>query len=105
MKTIKLILGVILILAVLGFVGNSITPKKAYAQEKPTIDDIVGTWVNEEMFWDKWIFNSDMTWEDYTYLDQKLPDGSGTFTIKDSWIDENGNKFFQVHIHDHYCPN
>ena len=49
MKNRILILDAILILTVLVFIANSITPKKTYAQEKPTIEDLVGTWINEEM--------------------------------------------------------
>ena len=45
-----LILGVILIFVVLVISGNSVTIKEAYAQEKPSIEDIVGIWwVNTKM--------------------------------------------------------
>ena len=97
MKTIKLILGVILILVVLGFVGNSITTKKAYAQEKPTIKDLVGTWINEEMMWDKLVVEPDGAWFYYKRTTDKFPRYEGMITFRDSWIDENGNKYIKTH--------
>ena len=97
MKTIKLILGVILTLAVLGFVGNYITPKKAYAQEKPSIEDLVGTWINEEMTIEKIVIKSDGTFLRYMYADAKFPNHTNMITIKDSWVDEKGNKYYKIY--------
>lgn len=96
MKTIKLILGVILILIVLGIVGNYAIGTDEYV---PTKNDVIyGTWVNEEMGYEKIIITTDSTRELYHYLNQKLPTAIDTFTIDDSWVDENGNKFFKVHL-------
>ena len=98
MKTRKLILSVILILAVLGFVGNSTTPKNAYAQEKPTIEDLVGTWVNEKSIQHvKWIIKPDGNVERYKYIDSKWPTHPfKILIIKDSWVDKDGNKYLKA---------
>jgi len=100
MKIRTLILGVILIFVVLVIVGNNVTIKKAYAQEKPSIDDIVGIWwVNTKMIYDKFILPTNGTRAIYHYLDQKehLPSLNLTFTIEDSWVDKDRNKYFKVH--------
>jgi len=105
LKTIKLILGVILILTVFVFIGNCVTTKKDYVQDKLSTEDITGIWwVNTKMPYDKWILKEDRTHYIYHYLDQKenLPSVTSKFTIDDSWVDRKGNKFFKVHAIEFY---
>ncbi len=83
-------------MAVLIIAGNYAVGKKAYAQEKPTIEDIAGTWVNTEMTMDKIVYKTDATWSHYTYLTVDIPTFEGTFTIEDILVDKKGNKFFKV---------
>ena len=83
-------------MAVLFIAESCATGKKIYAQEKPTIEDLAGTWVNTEMVFDKGVIKNDGTSEYYKYLTVDIPYPVFTYTIEDSWVDKKGNKFFKV---------
>ncbi len=97
MKTKTLVSILILVLAVLIIAGSCATHKNVYAQEKPSVEDIAGTWVNTDMKTDKFIMKTDGTWVDYQYLTVDKPSYTGTFTIDDSWVDKKENKYFKIH--------
>ncbi len=71
-------------MAVLIIAGSYTIGKNAYAQEKPSIEDIAGNWVNTEITMDKLIYETDGTWIHYMYLIVDLPTFGGTFIIEDS---------------------
>ena len=98
MRTRKFVLGLILVLAVLVISGSCATGKKAV---KAPIESVYGTWAN-----------LDYNTKDYTAKCKIRPDGiievashteleyhqwdDITFTIIESWMDSDGNKYYKV---------
>ena len=97
MKNRTLIL-VVLIMAVLLIAGSYSTGKKAYAQDIPSIEDIVGTYVNEEMPREKVVIKSDGTFLHYIHITDPFPSDTNNIIIKDSRVDKNGNKYYKNYI-------
>ena len=96
MKTRTLVSILVLVLAVMIAFGICSTCKKTSTQENPTIMDIVGTWVNEEMTWDKIEIKPDGTTLWYINLADEHPEDE-TFILKDSWVGRDGYKYFKIH--------
>ena len=86
----------ILVLFILIVVGSCATNRMASTQQKPTIEDLIGTWVNEEMAWDKIDIKNDGTWLWYRYLTTENP-VADTLILTDSWIGKDGIKYFKIH--------
>ena len=68
----------------------------SFAEDKTPVDQFFGTWVNEDynevrMQWEKVTLNPDGTFDYYNNSNDTKPFMSGTFILKDSWIDSEGN--------------
>jgi len=87
---------IIFVLSIIIVVGSCATNRRASTQEKPTIDDLIGTWINEEMAWDKIVIKNDGTWLWYRYLTTEYPIAD-TLILTDSWIGKDGIKYFKIH--------
>ncbi len=88
---------VFLIMAVLFIAGSCATGKKAVTVP---IEPLLVTWVNQEYnktgtSWPKIIFKPDGTWATFGHTD--ITEGlEGPFTIIDSWIDSDRNKYYKI---------
>jgi len=67
----------------------------SFAEEKIRIEDTYGTWVNsdynEKYGWAKEIFHPDGTSEWYSKITDKKPSLTFSYTLSDSWYDNEGN--------------
>ena len=99
MKTRTLVSILILVLAVLIIAGSCTTGKKAV---KAPIESIYGAWANPDYNTSrppaKQIFRPDGTFIDYTHTDITIYHGPYEYTIQESWIDSDGNKYYKVDI-------
>jgi len=85
MKTRAFVLTIVLLIAV----------PLSFADDKISIDDIYGTWVNpdynEKGQYAKWVDHPDGTYELYSVMDYPEPTYTGKETITGSWYDKEGN--------------
>ncbi|UCB46444.1 MAG: M56 family metallopeptidase, partial [Spirochaetota bacterium] len=96
MKIKYFILVVILVSAFIVLVGSCETSKKAHVAIEE--GELYGSWVNEEMVFDKMVIHSDGTLLLTRFVDSNLPTYTFMITTKDSWSDKNGNKYFKSRI-------
>ena len=97
MKTRVFVLILILVLAVLIIVGSCATGKKAV---KAPIESLYGAWANPDYNTSpqvsKLIFRPDGTFIDYSHTDISMHHGPYEYTIPESWIDSDGNKYYKM---------
>jgi hypothetical protein len=86
----------VLIIAFTAFIGSCETTKRAHVAKE---EELYGTWVNEEMDFEKMVIQPDGTLLIYQYSDinPNLPTFTFMNTIKESWVDKNGKKYFKIH--------
>lgn len=101
MKTGRLELTGIFVLAVLIVVSSCATKRKAISEED-FIDAWSGTWINKEYSGapphvQKRINYPDGAWEAYPKITSTTRSWWGTSTILDHWIDSKGNIWYKFH--------
>ena len=101
MKTITLVSILILTSTVLIIAGSCATGKKAV---KAPIESVYGVWANldynTEQKMAKLIFKPDGTFTEYNHTDITIYLGPYKYTIPESWIDSDGNKYYKEGV---YC--
>ena len=89
----------ILVLVVLIIIGSCATEKKAV---KAPIEPLYGTWTNPDYNTvtkiAKLIFKPDGTFIEYNHTDITMYLGPYKYTIAESWMDSDGNKYYKVDI-------
>ena len=97
MKTRMFVSILILVLAVMVIAGSCATGKKAV---KAPIESLYGAWANPDYNTSpqvsKRIYRPDGTFIDYTHTDITMHHGPYEYTIQESWIDSDGNKYYKV---------
>jgi hypothetical protein len=92
MKARNIITEVMLVLCLWVVLTGCVTVKKAYVPSED--EEFYGVWYNAEN--DEVVFyKPDGTFEDYFWRSE-LPRWYGTFTIKDKWVDREGNIWYRT---------
>ena len=99
MKTRTLVLILIIVLAVLIVIGSCATGGKAV---KAPIESVYGAWANPDYNTTgqsaKLIYKPDGTYKEYSHTDITMGQGPYEYTIPESWIDSDGNKYYKVDL-------
>jgi hypothetical protein len=99
MKPRTLIAGIILILALIAFLGSCATRKKAISEED-FFETWSGTWINTDYGGDKVkkiITRPDGTREFFGLLTSTMVMGKDKITILDQWVDSKGTIWYRGH--------
>ena len=99
MKTRRLVLILILVLAVLIIAGSCATKRSAISDEE-LLKAFTGTWINEDYKYEWWrvekiVLFTDGTWERYSNVDSEEVFCKGINNVLDKWKDSNGNIWFE----------
>ena len=99
MKTRTLIAGILLIFALIAFLGSCATKRKAISEED-FFEVWSGTWINTEYGKSrsqKLIYYSDGRWESYVQVTNTVHDDWGEIIILDKWLDSKGTIWYREH--------
>ena len=99
MKSRTIVSILILVLAVLFIIESCATGGKAV---KAPIESVYGAWANPDYNTTrqsaKLIYKPDGTYKQYSHTDITMSQGPYEYTIVDSWMDSDGNKYYKVDV-------